>query len=181
MTDTLNVLRNAERFIAGFEGDELQEGIPELLADMRLALISELVKRKAKLIEQRVQTCGHGRRAQIQEQIDAIAGELEELAEPIKAEIWASSWGYEQTNVDFYQVLKIKGDWITLQKIGKNETSDGALSMTGRVVPAKPPLPVGDPFRRKIFHSCGEPCAKISSYAFARPWDGKPERVSHYA
>lgn len=141
--------------------------------------VNELNDRKAELINQRIQTCGHGRRARIQEQINAVDAELKAVAEPPK--IWASSWGYEQTNVDFYQVLKVKGDWVTLQQIAAIETSDGALSMTGRVVPAEPIAPIGEPFRRKIYHACGEPCAKIRSYAFARPWDGHPERVSHYA
>lgn len=46
----------------------------------RQARISDLVKRKAELIDERVQTAGHGRRARIQEQIDAIAAELEILS-----------------------------------------------------------------------------------------------------
>ncbi|WP_313479184.1 hypothetical protein [Stutzerimonas kunmingensis] len=34
----VNALAAAERFVGGFEGDELQEGIDELLAGMRLAI-----------------------------------------------------------------------------------------------------------------------------------------------
>lgn len=36
--DLLAELRKAESFIAGFEGDELQEGIAELLAGIRAAI-----------------------------------------------------------------------------------------------------------------------------------------------
>lgn len=93
-----------------------------------------------------------------------------------------SSWGYDQTNVDFYRVEKIAGAFVTLQEIGQTEASDGELSLTGRVVPADPAAPIGDPFRRKILTDAGSgTVAKIKSYAFAYLWDGHPRRVSHYA
>ena len=99
--------------------------------------------------------------------------------------ILASSWGYDQTNVDFYRVDKVKGDWATLQQIAANEASDDTedrVTMTGRVVPAEPQKPIGEPFRRKIGEPYnGEPFLRISSYEFARPWNGKPKFVSHYA
>jgi hypothetical protein len=38
----LNVLMRAEKFISGFEGDELQEGVDELLTDLRAAIEKEL-------------------------------------------------------------------------------------------------------------------------------------------
>lgn len=34
----LAALKAAERFVAGFEGDEMQEGVDELLAQMRAAI-----------------------------------------------------------------------------------------------------------------------------------------------
>lgn len=99
--------------------------------------------------------------------------------------ILASSWGYDQTNVDFYRVEKVKNGWATLQQIAANETSDSKpgepWSMTGKVVPAEPHKPVNDPFRRKIGECMGKPCLKICSYEYAYPWDGKPKAVSHYA
>jgi hypothetical protein len=60
-------------------------------------------------------------------------------------------------------VLKVKGDWITLQQIAAIETSDGALSMTGRVVPAEPIVPIGDPFRRKIFPAAASPARRSAA------------------
>jgi hypothetical protein len=42
--DVLEQLRKAEEFIRGFEGDELQEGIDELLAGIRSALSSAQIK-----------------------------------------------------------------------------------------------------------------------------------------
>jgi hypothetical protein len=98
--------------------------------------------------------------------------------------ILASSWGYEQTNVDFYRAEKIKNGWVTLQKIDAVETSDDRedyISMTGRVVPVEPHKPIGDPFRRKLGECCGQISIKICSYEYASLWDGHPKAVSHYA
>lgn len=92
-----------------------------------------------------------------------------------------SSWGYDQTNIDFYRVERVKNGWAVLQEIAKSETSDGPGTMTGRVVPVDPQKPVGDPFRRKIGECMGQPCLKICSYEYAYPWDGRPKAVSHYA
>jgi hypothetical protein len=93
--------------------------------------------------------------------------------------ILASSWGYDQTNVDFYRVEKVQNGWATLQQIASQETGDG---WTGKVVPAEPHRLIDQPFRRKIGGNFdGEPYLRISSYEYARPWDGRPKSVSHYA
>lgn len=94
--------------------------------------------------------------------------------------ILASSWGYDQTNADFYRVDKVKNGWVTLQQIASDETGDG---WTGKVVPAEPQKLIDQPFRRKIGQPNydGEPYIRISSYEYARPWDGRPKNVSHYA
>jgi hypothetical protein len=58
----VDVLRQAERFVRGFEGDELQQGIDELLAGIRQALISELVKKTGEAngaIQSRGRPIGH--------------------------------------------------------------------------------------------------------------------------
>lgn len=41
MNLTLKALTNAERFIAGFDGDEMQEGIGDLLAEIRGAIFEQ--------------------------------------------------------------------------------------------------------------------------------------------
>ena len=40
------------------------------------------------------------------------------------------SWGYDQTNVDFYLVVARKGDWLTLQPMNKKKTYTGHMSGT---------------------------------------------------
>jgi hypothetical protein len=91
------------------------------------------------------------------------------------------SWGYDQTNIDFFRVEQVKNGWAVLQDIESVEISDGPGSMTGRVVPVDPHQPIGKPMRRKVGECMGKPCLKICSYEYAFPWDGKPKFVSHYA
>ena len=91
--------------------------------------------------------------------------------------ILASSWGYDQTNVDFYQVTRVvSGATVEVRKIASQEASDGAQSMTGRVVAVKDKF-VGEPKQYRVRHNG----VKIASYARASLWDGKPMYVSHYA
>lgn len=43
-------------------------------------------------------------------------------------DILSASWGYDQTNVDFYQVLSVKNKTVEIQEIGQNITGDGFMS-----------------------------------------------------
>lgn len=54
-------------------------------------------------------------------------------------DLFSNSWGYDQTNVDFYQVTEIKGKTFTIREIG-NETVPGsgiANGMAARVKAVK--------------------------------------------
>lgn len=106
-------------------------------------------------------------------------------------DIFYSSWGYDQTNIDFFEVVKVSGAMVTLQKLAR-ETSqdDGCGSMTGKVIPilgkvaveypGANPVPV-KPIKRKVRVYPSGPCIRIESYATAWPWDGKPKSCSWYA
>lgn len=53
-------------------------------------------------------------------------------------DIFVSSWGYEQTNVNFYQVLGFKGSkTVLLREINKIKTPSKELKFTGTVKPIK--------------------------------------------
>jgi hypothetical protein len=94
-------------------------------------------------------------------------------------DILYSQWGYEQTNVDWYQVGKVSGGYATLIKIDENYTYD-SQTMTGQTTP-NPSIIIGDPFRRKVKTDyCGDEYVKIKNYARAYQWDGQPKRYSTY-
>ena len=108
--------------------------------------------------------------------------------------IAVSTWGYDQTNVDFYVVLdrKVRKDgstWVQVQRIYSVQTPDDGAFMQYHAVPflsaVKRQTQVDDhhkPMWRKVSQSdhFGESFGP-ESYSFARPWNGRPVRGSSYA
>jgi hypothetical protein len=95
-------------------------------------------------------------------------------AVPAIGDILVNSWGYDQTNVNFYEVVGISGSMITIQEIGKKVVSDDNRG-SQKVMPV-PGRYTGKPMRKK--HSpafTGKYGVKIHSYAEAYLWNGKPE------
>lgn len=104
-------------------------------------------------------------------------------------QILECSWGYEQTNIDFYKVVKVSNGWATIQKMenvsdySKGDNSAGwdmtSIEMPGAVKAS------AKPFRRKIkksYYAEGPEYIKINSWGgYAEPWDGQPAHASHYA
>lgn len=88
-----------------------------------------------------------------------------------------ASWGYDQTNVDFYQVTKIiSPKMVELRKIGSTET-ESTGSMSGKVMPMIDHF-IGEPMRKRVGRSGG---ARIDSVRYANVWNGKPAYESSYA
>lgn len=106
---------------------------------------------------------------------------------PLKVgDILYSSWGYDQTNVDFYIVQHVSGRAVIIAGIDGDETPDGG-HMSGRVVPAQPIRVTGEPMRKiaqpRQSMNDGDRGVSISmtSYSSAHIWDGQPKYCSHYA
>ena len=88
--------------------------------------------------------------------------------------ILCSAWGYDQTNIDFYQVIDRSAKMITIQKIAKKYLETNYPSEE-RVVPAKDNF-VGEPMKKKI----GAYGISLNSYANASLWDGQPKYQTAY-
>ena len=103
-------------------------------------------------------------------------------------DIVSCSWGYEQTNVDFYEVVSVTKASVRLRAIAQeNQSNDG--NWTGTTTP-KPGVYTSEPFLvrvredYRINEELGRPdksLVKISSYSYARRWDGKPQSYTSYA
>ena len=52
-------------------------------------------------------------------------------------DIFYNSWGYDQTNIDFYQVVATTAKTITLRAIKSSNNDYNAYYMTGSKLPAK--------------------------------------------
>jgi len=83
-----------------------------------------------------------------------------------------SSWGYDQTNIDFYEVTKVIGPKFVeirelAQKTVRSEaTADYVVPVPGRFAQGSRPMKK----RVKPGHA-----VSIASYANAYKWDGKPK------
>jgi len=110
----------------------------------------------------------------------------------IPGEIIYNSWGYDQTNIDFYKILERKGNYITIVEMNQEEyknpnpprepRSPNELWGQGQVVPTT--VKSGDkPFRRmvRIDRDGKELGVQIASYGWAKLWDGKPAHYTSYA
>lgn len=88
---------------------------------------------------------------------------LEAFRNSIKeGDIFYTSWGYEQTNVEFYQVVSVKGSFCEVREVAK--LSYDHNSMSGKVAP-KPNVFIGEPVRKKILNGY----LKMHSSANASP------------
>lgn len=80
--------------------------------------------------------------------------------------VFCSSWGYDQTNVSFYTVVKATGKQVVLQRI------PGRFVDGQHVMPDLEATPHGEPLRRKVQDSGS---VKISTYEWATPWSGEKQ------
>ncbi len=93
------------------------------------------------------------------------------------------SWGYEQTNIDFFKIIERKGDFVTLVPMTSVQVPRPMDPWaTGHVIPGV--VKDGEkPFRRKVHKGRDgrEIGIAIRSYGWASKWDGEPENYTAYA
>jgi hypothetical protein len=87
-----------------------------------------------------------------------------------EGDILYSSWGYDQTNIDFYQVVSVIAKAVVIREISKKvvRSEQGA-----DYVEAVPGRFIGAPLRKLPQGSAGHLYIKINSHQSAYPWDGK--------
>lgn len=88
--------------------------------------------------------------------------------------IFSTCWGYEQTNVEWYQVTRIKGCTVHLREIAAEITPTGHMS--GETKPIKGKF-VGEEMKR-IVRGTG---IRIDDVVTAFLSDGRPRHSSWYA
>ena len=64
-----------------------------------------------------------------------------------QGDIFVSSWGYDQTNVDFYEVVKVAAKTVTLIPIERKVQLKGFMRYTAMPIPGSGK---GKAFRRRI-------------------------------
>lgn len=91
--------------------------------------------------------------------------------------IFYTSWGYDQTNVDFYQVIETKGQKIICRRLcNVLSEDDGCGPMSGKVIAGSEFLDQ-DEYRVGLTQGGGY---SIDGH-YASVWDGQPKYCSWYA
>lgn len=112
---------------------------------------------------------------------------------PVKVgDIFEMSWGYDQTNINFFQVTRLTPKGVYVREIG-SAGAGGEGFMCQDVVAVKDSFKDnsqwcggyghGNPemFRRIDYRTDQPPSFSIRSRYFAYLWDGKPTYCSWYA
>lgn len=81
-------------------------------------------------------------------------------------DILYSSWGYDQTNIDFYEVVKVMGKNVVIRKLAQQQGTTGFMCGTCRPVAGRF---VGEPMTKRVME---DNTIKIAS-AHAWLWDGQ--------
>jgi hypothetical protein len=120
--------------------------------------------------------------ASVKAHAEMIAKRAAKRAEPHKWEVGLilyGSWGYEQTNVDFFEVVRVAGPkMVEIQKIGSVSATDdpaGFSSMSSHVVPDL------ESRGRKYLVKVANGSCKSPMHGSLSPWSGKPVYSSWYA
>lgn len=97
----------------------------------------------------------------------------------IVGDVLESSWGYEQTNVDFYQVTRATPKTVVLRPISARREQGQAWGTYA----ATPEIGqfTGDASRYKVRMMGEEPYVMIKSFAIAKPWKGAQVHGTNYA
>ena len=89
-----------------------------------------------------------------------------------------SSWGYDQTQNDFYKIIELKGKTrVVLQQLQIRKVDGSTGHMSCSVMPVLDEN-IGEPFTKK---ANGLNQIKLTSYASASLWDERPKYQSWYA
>ncbi len=112
----------------------------------------------------------------------ARKGSPEDIEKITPGTIFHYSWGYEQTNCDYFQVIERKGRYITLRKIGSEHDHECGNSMAEYRKPVPDAfLENAKPMRKLVQFSGGKPYIKINSFGWCNVWDGSANYCSWYA
>lgn len=93
-------------------------------------------------------------------------------------DIYVTSWGYDQTNIDYYKVTNVKNKTVNLVSIGQKRNYTGPMqgecvpdpSVTGNKIYTKRMIPNGDSVS-----------FKMTSYSWAYKWNGKTNHFTEWA
>lgn len=94
-------------------------------------------------------------------------------------DIFYTSWGYDQTNIDFYKIVAVKNKTISYVSIGEDRTYTGP--MQGTVVPNINHIGTNVKNARILVDGNGTVSFKVTNYSWAYPYNGQPKSFTEWA
>ena len=79
-------------------------------------------------------------------------------------DVFRCSWGYDQTNIDYYEVVAVRGKLVDIRPIAQQ--SEGTGWLQGKCVPS-PGSYIGDVITKRVQDCAGKPCLTITSFSSA--------------
>jgi hypothetical protein len=111
---------------------------------------------------------------------DCMVTKVEKPLPVVKVgDIYVSQWGYDQTNVDYYQVMQVKSKTAVLAQIGCNKTYTGP--MNGTCVPDTSVVGRKAIAKRILALNEDETYFRLNSFSSAFRWKGETNSFSEWA
>ena len=103
-----------------------------------------------------------------------------------KGDILVASWGYDQTNINFYEVIRVTKSMVVVRELAqerKDDTCD-TFAMTGTCIPKKGEY-IGREMRKKVYSTGSNHDDRLwimlTDYSAASLWNGLPVSFTTYA
>ena len=93
-------------------------------------------------------------------------------------DIFVCSWGYDQTNIDYYKVLAVKNKSVIIAEVSQTRNYTG--NMQGECMPDVDNV-VGKPMTKRIGGYGDSVSLKMTSYSWAYKWSGKTNHFTEWA
>lgn len=122
-----------------------------------------------------------GHRARIETRKEERKGSSEMLEAIKPGVIFHWSWGHDQTNCDYFQVIERNGQMVNVRQIGSKSVPGSEGFMSDRRKPAKDAFLEKEPvLTKKIQFSQGKPFLTMP-YGWCDLWNGEENYCSWYA
>lgn len=107
------------------------------------------------------------------------AAERKSVVNPyVVGDVVHHSWGYDQTNCDFYQVIAVTPKTVTLLEICSESVTEEGFMSDRRVARIDNFLENAKPFTCRVLNN--DSTVKIN-HGYASKWDGRPKSCTWYA
>lgn len=121
-------------------------------------------------------------KVRVSERREARAGDAAGLELVQVGFIFHYSWGYDQTQCEYFQVTEKNGKMVTIREIGSTSIADGTPQPMSeyRIAVKDSFLENSKPLKKRLQFSSGVPYLKMKC-GYARPWKGDKNYCSWYA